>query len=703
MASYEFGQLADLARIREIFEAHHQISGMSYSLVDPKGNLLVSVGWQDICTRFHTVHPVSFRRCRETDDFINERLSGGPGQMIEYRCGNGLNDLVMPILIEGEHLATFLSGQFFYADAPPDREAFIAQAEALGYDKDAYLEALERVPRFSGAQIRSQVVFLHHIMQMLAETGLRNLQLGREMEERSRAQEAAAAREIEYRTLADNSPDNIVRYDCQCRMLYANRQAVTDLFPQDASPIGRTPLEQQARFPDSMPCEEARGYQEALARVIASGEPEEREVHLPGSPGPSLTHSIRFAPERDAQGRIVGALAFGRDITAHRRLEEQLRHSQKLEAVGQLAGGVAHDFNNILTAIIGFGGLAKLQLREGDPLNELIDRILTAADRAANLTKGMLAFSRRQVLLPRAVDLNGIVMDVEALLRRLIGEDIDLAIRLADTGLILMADPGQIEQVLMNLATNARDAMPHGGRLAISTEARVLGPDRIGAADDPVAGRYALITVSDTGVGMDAATRAKIFEPFFTTKAPGKGTGLGLSIAYGIIQQHEGTIHAYSEPGQGSTFRIYLPLLAAAPEPARRPAPEPELRGGTETILLAEDDPDVRTLATTVLRDAGYRVIEAVDGVDAVDQYRAHAREIDLLVLDVIMPRMSGSDAHDRILAQDPGARALFISGYTADALGTKGLSTTTTRFLSKPMSPLELLRKVRAVLDGTD
>jgi PAS domain S-box-containing protein len=510
-----------------------------------------------------------------------------------------------------------------------------------------------------------------------------------------------AARERDYRALAEFSPDSIVRYDRDCRALYANTQYKTALSVTDAAVLGRTPMELavQERHRGVVLTETER-FHALLGQVIATGQAANMELQVLDGAGEMRVHSIRFTPERDAEGGIVGALAFGRDITEQQKTEEQLRQAQKMEAVGQLAGGVAHDFNNILTAIMGFANLVKLKLKPEDPLQSFIDQILVSSDRAAHLTHGLLAFSRKQVMLPRSVDLDGIVKNVESLLRRLIGEDIDLAIRLSGTNLTLMADPGQIEQVLMNLATNARDAMPRGGRLAISTEMKVLGKELLCAQGFPEAGRYGLITVADTGIGMNEATRAKIFEPFFTTKEQGKGTGLGLSIAYGIIKQHNGTLNVYSEPGKGTTFRIYLPLVDSALE-EDPPTLSAELLGGSETLLLAEDDPDVRTLASTVLRSFGYQVIEAADGLEVLEQCKTCGQRVDLLILDVIMPRMSGREAFDLVRAFRPDAKALFISGYTADALSTRGLFTDTTRFLSKPMSPAELLRTVRAILDG--
>jgi len=372
-----------------------------------------------------------------------------------------------------------------------------------------------------------------------------------------------------------------------------------------------------------------------------------------------------------------------------------------MEAIGQLAGGVAHDFNNILTAIIGFGNLAKAKLRPGDPLRTLIDQILASSDRAANLTRSLLAFSRKQVLIRKPVDLNDLVRNVEKLLVRLIGEDIELTTSLTRNSLIVMADAGQIEQVLMNLATNARDAMPSGGRLAIATGVQAQGEDLMGFQGSGKSGDCALITVSDTGSGMDEATQEKIFEPFFTTKELGKGTGLGLAMVYGIVKQHDGNISIHSEPGRGTTFRIDLPLIAQQVEETQVEAKEP-LIGGTETLLLAEDDQDVRVLTTTVLREFGYHVLEAVDGQDALEQYKVHAKEIDLLILDVVMPKLSGKHVLDAVKAIQPDTKTLFMSGYTADLFNKKGFFEEGVQFVAKPFSPLDLLRKIRSILDAT-
>ncbi len=422
------------------------------------------------------------------------------------------------------------------------------------------------------------------------------------------------------------------------------------------------------------------------------------EVAMGRKDGTALWCQVIATAQRDAGGRLEWVDGVFEDVSERRRLEEQLRQAQKMEAVGTLAGGVAHDFNNILTAIIGYASLSR-EAGAGDArLESFLDNILAASGKASRLTQSLLAFSRKQVMTLRPVDLNEIIRKMEKLLLMVVGEDIEFRASLAAGDLPIVADGGQIEQVLVNLAINARDAMPEGGTLSIAT-ARV---DLQGAeALLPLAsGQYALVTVADSGHGMDEPTRQRIFEPFFTTKAVGKGTGLGLSIVYGIVKQHGGEIIVYSEPGAGTTFRIYLKCdgAPAGPEPERRPGPPP---GGSETILLAEDDGMVREVYQAVLEKAGYRVIAAVDGVDAVEKFTQAAGAVDLLILDVVMPRLNGKEVCDAVRSRQPGAKVLFSSGYTREIIQMKKVFEEGVRFISKPASPVELLDTVRKTIDS--
>jgi PAS domain S-box-containing protein len=450
----------------------------------------------------------------------------------------------------------------------------------------------------------------------------------------------------------------------------------------------------------------------------------QRHVHRTGKSfetemfEPKLNAWLNIAcfPLFDKNGSVRGVVHFAKDITARKNmerkqleLEEQLRHSQRLESVGQLAGGIAHDFNNILGAIIGYGELAKMQGKVDPVCVETLNHMLEGAEKAATLTRSLLAFSRKQTMTMTPLNINDIINRVSKFMVRIIGEDIKLKIALAEYGLNVMADSGQLEQVLFNLSTNARDAMPSGGELTITTrrvdgdEARaVLENDidfRLGTAAAVIGGGLAEIAVTDTGTGMDAATKEKVFEPFFTTKDIGKGTGLGLSMTYGIVKQHNGIINVSSQPGKGSTFRIYLPLIAAEAEKMDEAA-HVMPKSGTETILVAEDNDDLRNLTRAILETFGHKVVAAEDGVDAVAKFRDNADEIRLCILDMVMPGKNGKDAYDEILKIKSGIPALFISGYSSDIMEGKGAGKEIANLLFKPITPVELMGKVREIID---
>lgn len=422
--------------------------------------------------------------------------------------------------------------------------------------------------------------------------------------------------------------------------------------------------------------------------------------------GREIPVSMVLISHKTSTGEVAAFSTISRDITERKRLEEererlkeQLYHAQKIESVGTLAGGIAHDFNNILTAIIGYGSLLRTEIEENATAKDFVHRIMKSAERAANLTRSLLAFSRKQPTNPEPINLNAVVKDVESMLTRVIREDIKLKTILIDKNCIIMADCSQIEQVLTNLATNARDAMPKGGLLTISTGVIEIDNSFIKAHGYGVEGMYALISVSDTGIGMDEKTIKRIFEPFFTTKEVGKGTGLGLAIVYGIVKQHNGYINVYSEPGKGTTFRIYLPLIKSEIERAKAEI-HTIPKGGTEMILLAEDDTDVRSFMKIALEGHGYKVIEAVDGGDAINKFREHKDKIQLLILDVIMPTKNGKETYDAIKTVKPDIKALFVSGYCKDIIKETYISEEGLNFISKPVSPIEILKKVREVLD---
>jgi PAS domain S-box-containing protein len=435
-------------------------------------------------------------------------------------------------------------------------------------------------------------------------------------------------------------------------------------------------------------------------RAMESGKPC-TGVHIHrGADDVERKMEIKAYPVRDSTGAVSSVIMTTVDITEKSRLEQQLNQAQKMEAIGQLAGGIAHDFNNVLTAIVGYASLLKKQAEEGSQARFFSEQVLSSASRAADLTRHILAFSRKQVIHPRPTDINNVIRHMEKFITRLLGEDIEIRMALTDRDITALVDAGQLEQVLMNLATNARDAMPGGGALIIGTD--VVTVDENTAVRYVLAGSgsYGLLSVSDTGSGMDEATRSRIFEPFFTTKAMGRGTGLGLAIVYGIIKQHHGHIVVYSEPSKGSTFKIYLPLTRSASEAQQAPA-DPAVRGGTETILLAEDDPDVRGFIKLALEEYGYTVITALDGNEAVSKFQERPSAVGLCLFDVIMPKKNGKTAFREIRALRCDAKAIFMSGYSADIIREKDLLEENMVLLNKPVLPQDLLRRVREMLDS--
>jgi len=372
-----------------------------------------------------------------------------------------------------------------------------------------------------------------------------------------------------------------------------------------------------------------------------------------------------------------------------------------MEAIGQLAGGIAHDFNNILSAIFGYSQLSLNKLKENDPVKYYVEQIMSASERAATLTRSLLAFSRKQEVNLAVIDLGSVLKEFEAFLRRLIREDIELNVRSAGEPLTVMADRGQIEQLLMNLIANARDAMPNGGKLLVETLSVTLDQEFIEVHGYGKVGAYVVLSVSDNGFGMDKQTQLHIYEPFFTTKEQGKGTGLGLSMAYGIVKKHDGFIDVYSKPGKGTIFKIYLPCVAAA-EKADKKEPKESVaeRGGTETILVCEDDSDLRKLAVNLLSHFGYQVIEAVDGQDAIEKFVDNQGSIDLVFIDAIMPKKNGKEANDAMKKVRPDLKTIFASGYTREIFEEGNTFDESTIFIQKPYSPNELAVKVRAMLD---
>lgn len=566
MGDLVLSEIIDSDRLRSMLEDFYRITGMLGAVLDLEGKVLVAVGWQDICTKFHRCHPETLKNCLESDTILT---TGVPvGTFKHYRCKNNMWDMVTPLFVGGRHVGNVFIGQFFYDDEVPDRELFRRQARRYGFDEQAYLAALDRAPRFSRETAKAGMEFYAKLTSMVSDLSYSTIKVSKMLDER---------------------------------------------------------------------------------------------IHL----------------------------------------EEQLRQSQKMEAIGQLAGGIAHDFNNILQVITGYSSLLKMDKNLTPRQAQQVDHILSSTMKAAQLTKGLLAFSRKQVLTFAPILITDIVDSVRNFLSRIIGEDIQLRFVTDGRPLRVWGDRGQLEQVLVNLATNARDAMPKGGTLSIETSVQTVENPVSQAAGSAEPGNYAVIVVSDNGTGMDKETQNRIFEPFFTTKEVGKGTGLGLAIVYGIVKQHNGIINVYSEPGQGTAIKVYLPVhQSGAEEPAAILA-ELAPQGGTETILLGEDDSGVRQFLFSVLTQFGYSVILAEDGQDVVDQFAAHRGEVSLVVMDMIMPKRNGREAYDAISLIQPGVKVLYVSGYTADFIQNRGVFEDGIKLIMKPVQPTELLLRIREILDS--
>jgi len=807
ISKYEFTQLIDIRQIENLLKSYFNATAFTSTILDSEENVLVAVGWQDICTKFHRVNPASCLRCRESGAYIKTHLDAYKEGLVEYKCKNGLWDVAFPIVVAGEHLATFFIGQFFYEDDKIDMDFFRNQAEEFGFNVDEYLEAIKRVPIHNRERVHATMSYHRNLVEIMTENGLKNLKLAQEIEERKRAEKTLFDSDATLRSITTSTRDAIVMIDDQGKVSFWNSAAADMLGWDESEVLGcdlhliLAPQNYYSAYRSGMEHFVRTGKGNAVGKTLEllalcknkieipvelslssvkrgghwhgvgiirdiserkRAEDKWRSLfnNLPGGSftvnnnyiiedvndvlcavtgfareelvgqlcgiicpkGPHLCPIFDLGKERidndetavkGKDGRHVPIIKSARripvgnrevivenfqDITDRKHLEEQLRHAQKMDAIGQLAGGVAHDFNNILTAIIGYGNLLQMKIGKNDPLEKYVNQIIYSAEKAAHLTHSLLAFSRKHVINLKAVMLNEIIYRAEKLLSRLVRENIELRV-VAGQDCNVRADSVQIEQIMMNLVTNARDAMPEGGLLLIKTEQVDLDKDFVRSHGYGEPGTYVLISVSDTGFGMDEKIRARIFEPFFTTKETGKGTGLGLAIVYGIIKQHNGYISVYSEPGTGTTFKIYLPVVTADTERVEV-FEMTAARSGSETVLLAEDDPTVRGITKSLLEEFGYLVIEAVDGADAVEKFRLNEEVIQLLILDVMMPRKNGKETYNEIKKIQPGVKALFMSGYTDDILSITGVLEENLNFISKPFTQNVLLQKTREVLE---
>ncbi len=575
----------------------------------------------------------------------------------------------------------------------PDRNILHAMAGVPIKVGDEVFGVLGLVFLESGAFFSEQQMQALEQFGELASLALENARLNeesqRELSERKRVEENLRKLSV----AVEQNPASIVITDTFGNIEYVN--------PHFSRLTGYSFAEVVGQNPSILKTGETATEQyRTLWQTIASGGEWRGEFHNRKKNGELYWEQALISPIRDDNGLITHYIAIKEDITDRKQLESQLQHSQKMDAIGQLAGGIAHDFNNILTAIVGYATIIQLKLPDESPLRKNAEQITATAERGASLTQGLLAFSRKQTSQRVTVDLNEIIKRVHQLLLRLISEDIHLDIQLDPQTLSISADSGRIEQVLMNITTNARDAMPLGGSIVITTETITIDSAFVLNKGFGKPGRYVLFTCRDNGEGIDEEDLKHIFEPFYTTKEIGKGTGLGLAIVYGIIKEHNGYTTCHSTVGQGTVFRIYLPLLSSAPEIIVEKVEEQKAHvEGRDCVLLAEDDKEALTLCRELLEEFGYSVIVAVDGEDALEKFREQRERITLVILDVIMPKMNGMEVYKAMQSDAPNTPVLFCSGYDRDVVAAQGVMEGGLNFLAKPFTPKDLLMKIRGVL----
>ena len=685
-----FEDLFDLDDIQELQDQFAEATGVASIITRTDGTPITRPSrFCRLCQDIIRKTDKGLANCLQSDAMIGEFNRVGP--TIQPCLSGGLWDAGAGISVGGKHLANWLIGQV--RDETQTEEKIRAYARNIGADEDEAVSAFQDVPAMSPEQFSrvSQVLFT--LANQLSLSAYQNIQQARVLAAREQAEMDLRESEERYRSLHNASfggiaiHDNGIILECNQGLAEMSGYSIDEL-------VGMNGLELIAdRSRDLARRHISEGYERPYEIFARDKEGVERPTRL----------EARNIPFR---GKMVRAVEF-RDLTEikqaeeeQQRLQEQLAQAQKMESVGQLAGGIAHDFNNLLQAILGYGEIAMETAAPDSEVHELLGQIMQAGDRARELVAQLLAFSRRQVLEMLNVDLNDAVSDLLKMLHRVIGEHVELRfVKGTDLG-IVRADAGQIGQILTNLCVNARDAMPDGGTITIETMDAHLDEDYCENIAWARPGRFALLSVTDTGGGMDEATKHQVFEPFFTTKGVGEGTGLGLSTVYGLVKQHQGFVNVYSEVGKGSTFRIYLPVSEQV-EAIASARPTGPVRGGTETILLAEDDEMVRALTTTMLERGGYTVLPARDGDEALAVFARHADEIDLTLLDVIMPGLGGRAVHDRIRETHPDLPALFASGYSMNALHTNFVLDDGLELIQKPTGRMDLLRKVRDVLDA--
>ncbi len=687
----------DFEKVNTLLEGFNQTTGFVTAILDLEGNVLSKSGWRQICTEFHRINPETAKKCAISDTVLANEMSKGEKYHF-YKCLNGLVDVAVPIIIKGEHVANLFSGQFFFEK--PDVSFFKKQAKINDFEESSYIKALEEVPVISQKKVKIAMEFLLNMTEMISEITFQKLEQIELNEERKNAEEALRLREEMMRN--SQSVAHICSYSTDMNVNEINTSSwvcspefykifgIDETYPHT--------IDGWANFIHPDYRKKVFDYHESVVKekktfsreykIIRINDGAERWVHGTGK--------LEF-DEKGNPVRMHGAI---QDITERKNTEEHLRQAQKMEAVGSLAGGVAHDFNNMLSIIL---GNAEIIMEDIDPSNPLIlnlEEIYKAAERSANLTRQLLAFARKQTIDPKILNLNQALDDMLKMLKRLIGEDIDLTWEPAQNLWFVKIDPSQIDQILANLCVNARDAIKSVGKVTIETDNFSFDEAYCTEHAGFNPGDYVMMAVSDNGSGMDKKVLNNLFEPFFTTKGIGHGTGLGLATVYGIVKQNDGFINVYSEPGEGTTFKIYLPVYSEMAVPKQKTFKKTSLTGN-ETILLVEDEKAILRMTKMMLERLDYTVLTASTPKEAISIVKAsNINTIHLLLTDVVMPEMNGRDLSKKLLSIYPDLKCLFMSGYTANVIAHHGVLDTGVQFINKPFSTQDLSTKVREVLD---
>ncbi len=693
----ELPDLIDPKTLQSLLDDFYQLTAIGCSIVDLSGKILAAVGWQEICTHFHRVHPETRKKCIESDIFFPAGTR--PGEFRTYRCKNNLWNMVTPIVVGDAHIANLFLGQVFIGQDPPDIPFFREQARRYGFDENKYLAALEAVPRWSTAKARKAMNFYIRFTAMISSMGMNNLKLAQALSERNELLGNLKQSEAKFRALVDQAAEMLFLHDLNGKLIDVNQAAVkqTGYTKEELLTMNVVDIDLHAV--------ERKDSQRLWAAMKPDNAPETFEtIHIrkDGSTYPvEITVSNIFLLDG------IYTLALARDITdrklaeeERRKLQDQILQSQKMESIGRLAGGVAHDFNNMLGVILGQAEIAMLQTKPHESVYERLQEIRKSAKRSADLTRQLLAFARKQTASPKVLNLNDTVSGMLKILRRLIGENIELRWVPGNDLWMVKMDPAQIDQILANLCINARDAISGTGKMTIETHNAVFNSaykdDNMGF----IPGEFVILSVSDDGCGMEKDALDKLFEPFFTTKEAGKGTGLGLATVYGIIKQNNGFINVYSEPGRGTTFKIYVPRHSDKGRSAHQKMQPAPVLHGSETVLLVEDEPMILRLGMAMLEHLGYRVLTASGPEEAIQTAEKHPEAIDLLITDVVMPGMDGRELSEKLTLRCPGIKCLYMSGYTADVIARHGVLDQGVHFIQKPFSIQKLATEVRKAIE---